>query len=330
MRGVVVDPRLLRRAVPAGLRASFALNSARQILSRGFLTKNFGDDSLNLRFERSETFYSDDRHPGAAPVARVLPPHGADRRLAVLSLALESSALGPLHQPGRAPPRAAPTAAFDLHPVLSLPLEDDPVAVASTAQRRRPAHRLHGLDRRRRRQTFTGDSLTRDLRARPGVSLVGPSFSRIFDVEIGPCGKFKHVIEPRIDYTYVSDVSDPGAHPGLRRRSTRRSGRTRSATRSSTACSRKTGGPEGRLGGGDRLARDRADVRLHAARRRSSLPADERLRASGKTGPVEAILRIAPGRPLPARRAARTTTPIASQVINATSDRRRQPGDRTT
>ena len=37
---------------------NFALNSARQIVSRAFLTKNFGSDSLNLRFERSETFYS--------------------------------------------------------------------------------------------------------------------------------------------------------------------------------------------------------------------------------------------------------------------------------
>ena len=45
------------------------------------------------------------------------------------------------------------------------------------------------------------------------VSIVGPSFSRIFDAEIGPFGKFKHIIEPRIDYAYVSEVSDPTRIP---------------------------------------------------------------------------------------------------------------------
>src|SRR5262249_17218732 len=42
---------------------------------------------------------------------------------------------------------------------------------------------------------------------------VGPSFSRIYDGQIGSFGKFKHIIEPRIDYTYVSDVSDPARIP---------------------------------------------------------------------------------------------------------------------
>jgi len=58
------------------------------------------------------------------------------------------------------------------------------------------------------RTTFTGESLTRTY-GEAGVSLVGPSFSRIYDATIGPFGKFKHVIEPRADYEYVSDVDDP-------------------------------------------------------------------------------------------------------------------------
>ncbi len=43
--------------------------------------------------------------------------------------------------------------------------------------------------------------------------MVGPSFSRIYDAEIGRFGKFKHIIEPRVDYNYVSDVTDPAAIP---------------------------------------------------------------------------------------------------------------------
>ena len=44
---------------------------------------------------------------------------------------------------------------------------------------------------------------------------MGPSFSRIFDVKIGPWEKLKHIIEPRVDYTYVSDVSDPARIPAF-------------------------------------------------------------------------------------------------------------------
>jgi LPS-assembly protein len=48
-----------------------------------------------------------------------------------------------------------------------------------------------------------------------GLSIVGPSFSRIFDAELGRFGKFKHIIEPRIDYAYVSEVSDPARIPAF-------------------------------------------------------------------------------------------------------------------
>ena len=37
---------------------AFSLSAARQTISRGFLTKNFGDHSVNLRVERNETFFS--------------------------------------------------------------------------------------------------------------------------------------------------------------------------------------------------------------------------------------------------------------------------------
>ena len=79
---------------------------------------------------------------------------------------------------------------------------------------RRPVHGLHGLAEHepdgaghRRRH------LPRD--AQGGASIVGPSFSRIYDAAIGPWDKFKHVIEPRVDYNYVSDVTDPARIPAF-------------------------------------------------------------------------------------------------------------------
>ena len=59
---------------------------------------------------------------------------------------------------------------------------------------------------------FVGESFSRRY-GEAGLSIVGPSFSRIFDAELGKFGKFKHVIEPRIDYAYVSNVSDPARLP---------------------------------------------------------------------------------------------------------------------
>src|SRR5262249_3181358 len=61
---------------------------------------------------------------------------------------------------------------------------------------------------------FLGTSISREY-FEGGVSLVGPSFSRIFDAEIGRFGKFKHIIEPRVDYNYVSNVSDPQRIPAF-------------------------------------------------------------------------------------------------------------------
>ena len=40
------------------------------------------------------------------------------------------------------------------------------------------------------------------------LEVVGPSFSRVFNEGFGGFTKFKHVIEPRIDYTYTSNVND--------------------------------------------------------------------------------------------------------------------------
>ena len=37
--------------------------------------------------------------------------------------------------------------------------------------------------------------------------------TRIYDFNLGPFGKFKHVIEPRVDYDWVSNVTDPAAIP---------------------------------------------------------------------------------------------------------------------
>ncbi|MEP6471210.1 MAG: LPS assembly protein LptD [Acidobacteriota bacterium] len=183
---------------------AFALSSSRQTLSRGFLTKNFGNDSVNLRVERSETFY------GTKVVQERLPSLEYSRRTARIGkspfyLALESSLSHLYVDRGRDLAKGEYSRA-DLHPTLSLPWKTVPWLSLTARGGGRWTGYSDSTDDARTR--FEGSSFARTY-AEAGASLVGPSFSRIYEGAIGPFGRFKHVIEPRVDYEYVSEVTDP-------------------------------------------------------------------------------------------------------------------------
>ena len=56
MRGVVSIRDYSDDEYPEDWERSFTLTSLREVVSRAFLTKNAGVNSVNLRFERSQTF----------------------------------------------------------------------------------------------------------------------------------------------------------------------------------------------------------------------------------------------------------------------------------
>jgi len=187
---------------------AFALSSSRQTLSRGFLTKNFGEDSLNLRVERSETFF------GTTVVQERLPSLEYSRRTSrigksSLYLALESSLSYLYVNRGPGLVRGEYGRA-DLHPILSFPWKQLPWLSVTAKGGGRWTGYTESTDVERSR--FTGESLSRTY-GEAGVSLVGPSFSRIYEGKLGRFGRFKHVVEPRADYEYVSDVDDPARIP---------------------------------------------------------------------------------------------------------------------
>ena len=187
---------------------SFALSSARQILSRAFLTRNFGDNSVNLRFERSETFFS------TTVLQERLPSLEFSRRTSRIGespffFALESSASWLYINRGPNLPRGD-YARADVHPTLSLPWKRIPWLSITAHAGGRLTQYTDSTDTAETK--FTGNGLTREY-GEAGVSLVGPSFSRIYDAEIGPYAKFKHVIEPRVDYNWISEVSSPERIP---------------------------------------------------------------------------------------------------------------------
>ncbi len=54
---------------------------------------------------------------------------------------------------------------------------------------------------------FSGEDLSRAF-PRAAFEIVGPSFLRIFDKKIGRFAKFKHIVEPRVDYAFVGDFDE--------------------------------------------------------------------------------------------------------------------------
>lgn len=187
---------------------AFSLSAARQTLSRGFLTKNFGDNSVNLRVERSETFF------GRKVVQQRLPSLEYSRRTSRIGrtpfyMALDSSLSYLDVDRGSGLPEGT-YGRFDLHPVVSFPWKTVPwLSVTASAGGRFTGY-SDSTDPAQLR--FEGSSVTRHY-GEAGLSLVGPSFSRIYDGRLGLYARFKHVIEPRVQYEYVSEVDEPSRIP---------------------------------------------------------------------------------------------------------------------
>jgi len=288
-RGVVAVREYSDEEYLRDLERAFELSSARQTLSQGFLTKNSGENSINFRVERSETFF------GTKVIQQRLPTLEYSRRTSrvgrtPLYFALESSLSHLYVNRGRDRPRGS-YGRFDIHPTLSLPWKTVPwLSVTARGGGRWTSY----SDSTNAAQTrFDGSSYTRQYEE-AGLSLVGPSFSRIYEGSIGPYGRFKHVIEPRMDYEYVSRVEDPFQIPAYDEIDT------------------PLGRNQVRYALVNRLLARPADPKAGSVEEVASLevsqthafePPQSLFGSSssfsplvGRTGPVESVLRIAPAR----------------------------------
>ena len=185
---------------------SFDRNTLRSLYSYVYLTRTWGPASVNLRADRRVTFLE----TGSTDEILL-------HQLPELEMRVRSTRLGatPLYwtlitslnyfdvdrggdlkgQYGRA----------DLYPQLSYTLPG-PLWLSVT-----PNLGGRGTVWSKRlapdRQSYEDTSLTRAYLA-AGVDVVGPSVSRVFDGGFGPYSKLKHLIEPRVNYTFVSDPED--------------------------------------------------------------------------------------------------------------------------
>ena len=178
----------------------------RYVESRGFISGNWGPHQVNLQLTDRETFIND--------------LTTTDRRLPELDYSLRSTQLGktPLVlkfdsslaylSVDRSATYRSDYGRIDLQPELSLPFRPAPWLSFSLSAGERFTWYEDSLDPSG--QAFTGESLTRTVPT-GGLDVVGPSFSKVFGSEQG--ARYKHIIEPRITYTYQGSFDDTAAIP---------------------------------------------------------------------------------------------------------------------
>lgn len=188
-------------------------NSRRQLYSTAFVTRNWGNQSVNVQLDQRKTFISAER----TVQLRQLPEieyklRSTQLGKAPLYLQLKSS----LHylDTNRSVRRTGRYARANLVPEITVPL---PVTTWLSMSLTAGGHltwygdSLMSPQERRAAMTdtdFRGEDLMR-LVPTARAEIVGPGFSRIFDLkEGGRFSRLKHVIEPRIVYAYFHDFED--------------------------------------------------------------------------------------------------------------------------
>ncbi|MEM9405256.1 MAG: LPS assembly protein LptD [Acidobacteriota bacterium] len=193
-------------------------NSQRRIYSRGFLTKNWGANSLNVLFDDREAIVGSSGDTVTLRQAPEIEYKLRSTRLGKtpLYLALQSSfhfldmdrseALDNTYQ------RA------DVFPEITLPWRAKPwLSLSFTVGSRFTWYGdslLTGAEQAETDQVsrFSGDNITRFVPT-AAAEIVGPSFSRIYETDGKKFSKYKHVIEPRINYGFFDEYDDQDRIP---------------------------------------------------------------------------------------------------------------------
>jgi LPS-assembly protein len=189
----------------------FALGSTQSLKSEGFLTWGPDPWSLNLRLSREEAIGFAD---GSTVVSERLPALEMRLRPTPLfgqSVFIEMSGQAGMLRVDRGPGQPSGTYdRFDLFPQVSVPLSIAPWLSLNAAFGGRLTS--YGMSLSADGTTllperYNREALTTDLQ------VTGPSFSRLFDWSLGPFKKWKHVLEPRAEWTTLTGRDDFASTP---------------------------------------------------------------------------------------------------------------------
>ena len=195
------------------------LHTLSQVYSSAYLTKNRNTYSVNILTDRRDIIlgHIDPTDPNS-PISkqryeqlpslqfRVYP----DRVLgSPLYFSMESSA-SHLITSGLVNGPSANYYRGDIFPTVSMQLHTPPWLSIKPQLSARETFYSESIDptlSTSTTQVATAQALRR-FYAQGQVEVIGPSFSHVYNEELGGFTKFKHVIEPRVRYIYTTDVND--------------------------------------------------------------------------------------------------------------------------
>ncbi len=198
------------------------LNSQRQIYSQGFLTRNRGSHSFNLKFDSRETLVGTNADGTNRFVTL--------RQLPEFEYKLRSTSLGPtplylqlqssahLIEVDRSERQNDSYGRLDLLPTLTLPVRVAPwlsLALNGGVRYTWYSDSLYlGSETVGTTSDFRGESLTR-VAPFASAEIIGPSVSRIYESESAKTSKLKHIIEPRVTYSFGDTFDDLARIPSF-------------------------------------------------------------------------------------------------------------------
>ncbi|MCP4895551.1 MAG: LPS-assembly protein LptD [bacterium] len=187
---------------------SFVENTRRDTFSYLYLTRSWGPAALNLRADTRTTFLTtnDVRLTQVPEVELRVRPTRLGRSTFYWSLISSMN----LFDVDRGNELVSTYGRADLFPELSVTLPGPPWLSITPRVGMRGTYYSQRLSEDR--QHYEDESLIRSY-GTAGVDIVGPSISRIFNFSLGGFSKFKHLVEPRIEYGYVSDIEDQDLVP---------------------------------------------------------------------------------------------------------------------
>ena len=189
---------------------AFDRNAVRSLYSHVTLSRTWGPHAANLRADRRKTFFESAGNTTEVVLQRQpeLEYRLRSTRLGETPLYLSMVALANHFSVDRSETLRGSYSRTDIFPTISLLTPGLPWLNITPSLGFR--HTYYTASYTQDRRSFVDESLERKY-GTAGLSLVGPSFSRIFTAESGL--KVKHLIEPRLEYTYVSDPGDTSRIP---------------------------------------------------------------------------------------------------------------------
>ncbi len=190
------------------------------VYSNAFLSKSFGPHSLNVLIDQRERV----RAQGSKDIRYQLPeieyklrklqlgkaPVYLDLQSSLSYFSLDlASTIGAATEPTSFTEQYG---RLDLSPTLSVPLSRLAWLSAEVELGGRATYYTDSLTPTGELEAgesrwFSGNGLNRVF-PRAGLDVVGPSILRIFDKKIGRFAKFKHIVEPRVEYVFVGDFEE--------------------------------------------------------------------------------------------------------------------------